>query len=134
MGRVVSFKKFNKWAEFELLGAFCISNLLLFSKIRLECLSQIFEAGGILTPEIKWQAFRCKDDRNPGLFGRRSCFDYKKIWYQKCWHKYNLHRDHSSITSAKRWVGGVRKWQFLLIYITIYSDVGGPKKAKNMLT
>jgi hypothetical protein len=47
-------------------------------------------------------------------------------------------RDHSSITSAKRWVGGVRKWQFLLIYSTIYADVGGwvgrPKKAKNMAT
>ena len=43
-------------------------------------------------------------------------------------------RDHSSITSAKKWVGGVRKWQFLLIYSTIYADVGGPKKAKNMLT
>ena len=25
-------------------------------------------------------------------------------------------RDHSSITSAKRWLVGVRKWQFLLIY------------------
>ena len=34
-------------------------------------------------------------------------------------------RDHSSIASAKRWVGGVRKWQFLLIYSTIYADVGG---------
>jgi hypothetical protein len=34
-------------------------------------------------------------------------------------------RDRSSITSAKRWVGGVRKWQFLLIYSTIYADVGG---------
>ena len=34
-------------------------------------------------------------------------------------------RDHSSITSAKRWVDGVRKWQFLLIYSTIYDDVGG---------
>ena len=35
-------------------------------------------------------------------------------------------------------VGGVRKWQFLQIYSTIYADVGGwvgePKKAKNMLT
>ena len=29
------------------------------------------------------------------------------------------------ITSAKRWVGGVRKWQFLLIYSTIYADVSG---------
>ena len=27
--------------------------------------------------------------------------------------------------SAKRWVGGVRKWHFLLIYSTIYADVGG---------
>ena len=47
-------------------------------------------------------------------------------------------RDHSSITSATRWVGGVRKGQFLLIYITIYADVlrwvGRRKKAKNMLT
>ena len=34
-------------------------------------------------------------------------------------------RDHSSTTSAKRWVGGVIKWQFLLIYSTIYADVGG---------
>ena len=34
-------------------------------------------------------------------------------------------RDHSSITSAERWVGRVRKWQFLLIYSTIYADVGG---------
>ena len=28
-------------------------------------------------------------------------------------------RDHSSITSSKRWVGGVRKWQFLMIYSTV---------------
>ena len=34
-------------------------------------------------------------------------------------------RDHSSITSAKRWVGWAIKWQFLLIYTTIYVDVGG---------
>ena len=33
--------------------------------------------------------------------------------------------DDSSITSAKRWVGGVRKWQFLLIYSTVHADVGG---------
>ena len=33
-------------------------------------------------------------------------------------------RDHSSIASAKRWVGGVRKWHFLLINSTIYADVG----------
>ena len=35
--------------------------------------------------------------------------------------------------SAKKWVGGVRKWQFLLIYSTIYADVGrwvGLKKPK----
>ena len=36
-----------------------------------------------------------------------------------------FHEDHSSITSAKRWVGGVRKWEFLLIYSTIYADEGG---------
>ena len=28
-------------------------------------------------------------------------------------------RDHSSITSSKRLVGGVRKWQFLMIYSTL---------------
>ena len=28
-------------------------------------------------------------------------------------------RDHSSITSSKRWVGGVRKWQFVTIYSTV---------------
>ena len=32
-------------------------------------------------------------------------------------------RDHSNITSVKRWMDGVRKWQFLLIYSTIYADV-----------
>ena len=37
----------------------------------------------------------------------------------------NWSRGHSSITSAKKWVGGVRKWQFLLIYSTIYADLGG---------
>jgi hypothetical protein len=29
--------------------------------------------------------------------------------------------------SAKSWVGGVRKWQFLMIQSTIYADVGGSK-------
>ena len=38
---------------------------------------------------------------------------------------YNLLWDHSNITSAKRLVGGVRKWQFLLIYSTFYTDIGG---------
>ena len=31
-----------------------------------------------------------------------------------------LSRDHSSIVAAKRWVGGVRKWQFLLIYSILF--------------
>ena len=56
-----------------------------------------------------------------------------RLW----WFSFKL-RDHSNITLSKRWVGGVRKWQFLMIYSTIYADVsrwmGGPKKAKNMLT
>ena len=42
-------------------------------------------------------------------------------------------RDHSSFTSAKKLVGGVRKWHFLLIYSTIYPDTGeclGLKKPK----
>ena len=32
-------------------------------------------------------------------------------------------RDHSM--SAKKLVGGVRRWLFLLIYSTIYADIGG---------
>ena len=42
-------------------------------------------------------------------------------------------RDHSSIASSKRWVGGVRKWQFLMIYSTVnHQRVGwvGLKKSK----
>ena len=42
-------------------------------------------------------------------------------------------RDHSSITSSKRWVGGVRKWQFLMIYSTVnHQRLGwvGLKKSK----
>ena len=42
-------------------------------------------------------------------------------------------RDHSSITSSKRWVGGVRKWQFLMIYSTVNhqrSGWVGPKMSK----
>ena len=42
-------------------------------------------------------------------------------------------RDHSSITSSKRWVGGVRKWQLLMIYSTVnHQRVGwvGLKKSK----
>ena len=52
--------------------------------------------------------------------------------------KFAFHpRKHSSITSAKNWVGGwvggVRKWQILLIYST-YADVGGwAKIAKHMV-
>ena len=34
-------------------------------------------------------------------------------------------RGNSSITSSKRWVGGVRKWQFLMIYSTVNHDRGG---------
>ena len=44
-------------------------------------------------------------------------------------------RDHSSITSSRRWVGEVRKWQFLMIYSTSSKRlVGVPKKVKNMMT
>ena len=34
------------------------------------------------------------------------------------------------------WVGGVRKWQLLMIYSTVNHQrwVGGPKKVKNMMT
>ena len=34
-------------------------------------------------------------------------------------------RDHSSITSSKRWEGGVRKWQFLMIYSAVNHQRGG---------
>ena len=37
----------------------------------------------------------------------------------------SLIRDHSCITSSKRWVGGVRKWQFLMIYSTVNHQRGG---------
>ena len=44
-------------------------------------------------------------------------------------------RDRSSITSSKRWVGGVRQSQFLMIYSTVnHQKVGGPKKVTNMMT
>ena len=36
-----------------------------------------------------------------------------------------LIKGHSSITSSKRWVGGVRKWQFLMIYSTVKHQRGG---------
>ena len=42
-------------------------------------------------------------------------------------------RGHSNITSSKRWVGRVRKWQFLMIYSTVnHQRVGwvGLKKSK----
>ena len=34
-------------------------------------------------------------------------------------------RDHSGITSSKRWVGGIREWQFLMIYSTVNHQRGG---------
>ena len=42
-------------------------------------------------------------------------------------------RDHSSITSSNKWVGGVRNWQFLMIYSTVNHQRGvwvGLKKSK----
>jgi hypothetical protein len=44
-----------------------------------------------------------------------------------------LERGHSSITSSRRWVGGVKKWKFLMIYSTVnHQRVGwvGLKKSK----
>ena len=38
---------------------------------------------------------------------------------------HNAARGHSSITSSKRWVGGVRKWQFVMIYSTVNHQRGG---------
>ena len=49
----------------------------------------------------------------------------KKTWFETKVDNVIEVWDHSSITSAKRWVGGVRKWQFLLIYSAIYADVVG---------
>ena len=47
-------------------------------------------------------------------------------------------RDHSSITSAKKWSGWGQKMAIFADLSTIYAYVGGwmgePKKAKNMLT
>ena len=45
----------------------------------------ILDVSGILTPEVKWQAFRCKDlDSNRGLHGCRwSYFSDRKVQYQK---------------------------------------------------
>ena len=40
-------------------------------------------------------------------------------------------RDHSSITPSMRWVGGVRKWQFLIIYSTINHQRCGWVAQKN---
>ena len=60
---------------------------------------------------------------------------YLITWYVFSW-KYGRSisiRDHSSITSSKRWVSGVRKWQFLMIYSTVNHQRGewvGLKKSK----
>ena len=52
-------------------------------------IEQILVAAGILTPKIKWQAFRCKDLDNPGLHGCRwSYFNDRKVQYQKWRHRY----------------------------------------------
>ena len=60
--------------------------------------------------------------------------DYLSIGIlQKRFFREHSVRGHSSITSSKRWVGGVRKWQFLIIYSTVnYQRVGwvGLKKSK----
>ena len=43
-----------------------------------------------------------------------------RLW----WFSFKL-RDHSNITLSKRWVGGVRKWQFLKIYSTVNHQRSG---------
>ena len=45
------------------------------------CILQILHAALILTPEVKWQAFRCKDNMNLGLLGSWSCFNDRKVQY-----------------------------------------------------
>ena len=47
------------------------------------CLSQILDGVVILTPEIKWQAFRSKDNSSLGLLGSWSCLKDRKVQYQK---------------------------------------------------
>ena len=86
------------------------------------------------------------------FFGSKNAHSFKKSianspskkWYQKksivnlaetilLQRAIRLVRDHSSITSSKRWVGGVRKWQFLIIYNTVnHQRVGwvGLKKSR----
>ena len=56
--------------------------------------------------------------------GLKIIFEQGPLLTKALFYWYSI-RDHSSITSAKKWVCGARKWNFLLIYSTIYADVGG---------
>ena len=57
-------------------------------------------------------------------------------------HKYNLKKPTCASKGpfkhyvTKRWVGGVRKWQFLMIYSTVNHQrwVGRLKNVENMMT
>ena len=54
------------------------------------------------------------------------CFKvYKRIQLMLSFTNFEFLRDHSSITSSKRWVGGVRIWQFLMIYSTVNHQRSG---------
>ena len=77
--------------------------------------------------KIKWFFFHYLT----GFFGTRyykANMSFCPALFKQQLNNYHLFfrslRDHSSITSAKRWVGGVRKWQLLLIYSTINAHVG----------
>ena len=66
-------------------------------------------------------------------FMRISLVQISLLWFFKTFKLYCAYtisgslfiRDHSSITSSKRWVGGVRKWQFSMIYSTVNHQRGG---------
>ena len=61
---------------------------------------------------------------NPWFLLVGSGLEVKSSWVNEI-KDVKLIRDHSSITASKRWVGGVRKWQFLMIYNTVNHQRGG---------
>ena len=58
---------------------------------------------------------RIQQSSKSWVCSRKSIF---KVIVNHLSHEYQV-RGHSSITSSKRWVGGVRKVQFLMIYSTV---------------
>ena len=85
-------------------------------------LASLHAKGGARSCRRHPQFFR----RRRGTQWARSAKNVKKPQTWSC----DCHRDHSSITSSKRWVGGVRKWQFLMIYNHQRVGLVGQKKSK----